>query len=244
MFHTVSQNQATMILQVKLTARSSNRKTGPIATTMTSSDSCPSTCPFNNGNGCYAAGGPTAIHWRKLDRREIGTSIGDFGHQLADAKLAPGSLLRWNVAGDLPHIGGTINLPVVQQLVGTMVWGAKLRPFTYTHHVQSADNLDAVRWCNGSGFTVNLSCDTEAQASRRHRDGFAAVCVVASDDARKSWQDEHGVRFQTCPAQLKDGVTCQTCKLCTKADRACVVAFRAHGASRKRVDLKVASFAS
>ena len=230
-----------MITQVKLTARSSNRKTGPIATTMTSRDSCPSTCPFNKGGGCYAAGGPTAIHWRKLDRRETGTPIGDFGHQLADAKLAPGSLLRWNVAGDLPHHDGTINLPVLQQLVGTMVWGAKLRPFTYTHHVQSADNLDAVKWCNGSGFTVNLSCDSEAQASRRHREGFAAVCVVPSDDARRSWFDEHGTRFQTCPAQLKDGITCQTCQLCTKAERACVVAFRSHGASRKRVDRRLSS---
>jgi hypothetical protein len=194
-----------MITQVKLTARSSNRKTGPIATTISSSNTCPTTCPFNKGGGCYAAGG------------------------------------RWNVAGDLPHHDGTINLPVVQQLVGTMVWGAKLRPFTYTHHVQSADNLDAVKWCNGSGFTVNLSCDSETQASRRHREGFAAVCVVPSDDARRSWIDEHGTRFQTCPAQLKDGITCQTCQLCTKADRACVVAFRSHGASRKRVDRRLSS---
>ena len=107
-----------MIPFVKLTARSSNRKTGPIATTISSSDTCPTTCPFNKGGGCYAAGGPTAIHWRKLDRRETGTPILDFGHQLAAAKLKPGSLLRWNVAGDLPHYQGEINLPVLQQLVG------------------------------------------------------------------------------------------------------------------------------
>lgn len=229
-----------MIPFVKLTARSSNRKTGPIATTISSSDTCPKTCPFNKGGGCYAAGGPTAIHWRKLDRREIGAPILDFGHQLAAAKLKPGSLLRWNVAGDLPHHDGEINLPVLQQLVGTMVWGAKLRPFTYTHHVQTVDNLSAVDWCNRSGFTVNLSCDSEEQASQRHRDGFAAVCVVQSDDARRSWVDSHGVHFQTCPAQLKDGITCQTCQLCTQADRACVVAFRAHGASHKRINQRLA----
>lgn len=229
-----------MIPFVKLTARSSNRKTGPIATTISSSDTCPKTCPFNKGGGCYAAGGPTAIHWRKLDRRETGTPILDFGHQLAAAKLEPGSLLRWNVAGDLPHNDGAINLPILQQLVGTMVWGHKLRPFTYTHHVQTLDNLNAVEWCNQSGFTVNLSCDSEAQASRRHREGFAAVCVVPSDDARRSWVDSEGVRFQTCPAQLKDGVTCETCQLCTKAERSCVVAFRAHGASHKRIDQRLA----
>lgn len=229
-----------MVSYVKLTARSSNRKTGPIATTISSSDTCPTTCPYNNGGGCYAAGGPTAIHWRKLDRRETGTAILDFGHQLAAAKLEPGSLLRWNVAGDLPHRNGAINLQTLQQLVGTMVWGAKLRPFTYTHHVQNVDNLNAVNWCNRSGFTVNLSCDSEEQASRRHREGFAAVCVVPSDDARRSWVDSEGVRFQTCPAQLKEGVTCATCQLCTKAERACVVAFRAHGASHKRIDQRLA----
>lgn len=229
-----------MVSYVKLTARSSNRKTGPIATTISSSDTCPTTCPYNNGGGCYAAGGPTAIHWRKLDRRETGTAILDFGHQLAAAKLEPGSLLRWNVAGDLPHHNGVINLQTLQQLVGTMVWGAKLRPFTYTHHVQNVDNLNAVDWCNRSGFTINLSCDSEEQASRRHREGFAAVCVVPSDDARRSWVDSEGVRFQTCPAQLKEGVTCATCQLCTKAERACVVAFRAHGASHKRIDQRLA----
>jgi hypothetical protein len=229
-----------MIPYVKLTARSSNRKTGPIATTLSSSDTCPATCPYTNGGGCYAAGGPTAIHWRKLDRRESGTAILDFGHQLAAAKLPPGSLLRWNVAGDLPHLNGTVNLPVLQQLVGTMVSGAKLRPFTYTHHVQTSSNLAAVDWCNRAGFTVNLSCDSESQASQRHREGFAAVCVVPSDDSRRSWIDADGVRFQTCPAQLKEGITCQTCRLCTKAERACVVAFRAHGNNRRRIDQRLA----
>lgn len=236
-----------MITQVKLTARSSNRKTGPIATTMSSSDTCPATCPFNKGGGCYAAGGPTAIHWRKLDRRETGTPILDIGYQISDAKLKPGTLLRWNVAGDLPHNDGAINLHVLQQLVAIFK-ASELRPFTYTHHLQNIDNLDRVDWCNKSGFTVNLSCDTEQQASRRHREGFPAVCVVASDDERRSWRDEHGVRFQTCPAQLKDGVTCETCQLCTHGnvgtDRHCVVAFRAHGNGSGKIDRRIASVTS
>lgn len=224
-----------MIPQVKLTARSSNRKTGPIATTISSSDTCPKTCPFNNGGGCYAASGPLSLHWRKVTNRETGTALLELGHQIWAAKLEPGTLLRHNVAGDLPHLNGVLNLPVLQQLVG-MLKGAQLVPFTYTHHRQTTDNLAAVDWCNKKGFTVNLSCDSERQASQRHREGFAAVCVVPSSDTRRSWIDEHGTRFQTCPAQLKDGITCQTCRLCTKADRACVVAFRAHGTGRRKVD--------
>lgn len=233
-----------MITRFKLTARSSNRKTGPIATTMSSSDSCPATCPFNNGNGCYAAGGPTAIHWRKLDKGETGGDWLNLAHQLADAvrsgKLKPGTMLRHNVAGDLPHTDGRIDSYILRQLA-EMFNVHKLVPFTYTHHKQDGNNLQAIEDCNKYWrFTVNLSCDSEQQASKRHREGFPAVCVVPSDDTRKNWRDASGVRFQTCPAQLKEGVTCETCKLCSKADRACVVAFRAHGASHKRVDKRLA----
>lgn len=224
-----------MIPQVKLTARSSNRKTGPIATTISSAETCPATCPFNNGGGCYATSGPLSLHWRKVTNRETGSDLWGFGDQLKAAKLEPGTLLRWNVAGDLPHLNGVINSEALSWLVPDFK-AYQLKAYTYTHHRQSAENLLTVAWCNRSGFTVNLSCDSEAQASARHREGFPAVCVVPSDDTRRAWVDEHGTRFQTCPAQLKDSVTCQTCKLCTVADRACVVAFRAHGTGRRKVD--------
>jgi len=231
-----------MVTRFKLTAKSSNRKTGPIATTMTSAESCPATCPFNNGGGCYAASGPTAIHWRKLTKGDTGYDYWGLMHAISAAKLKPGSLLRHNVAGDLaqdPEAPGRINRFLLAQLADIFKT-AKLRAFTYTHHAQDGHNLPPIREAIAEGFTVNLSCDSEAQASQRHREGFPAVCVVPSTDARKSWVDASGVRFQTCPAQLKDGITCQTCQLCSKADRACVVAFRSHGNSHKRIDQRLA----
>jgi len=227
-----------MITRYKLSAKSSNRKTGPIATTMTSSDSCPSTCPFYNGKGCYAASGPTAIHWGKLDRGETGSDWLGLQDQLAAAKLKPGTLLRHNVAGDLPHLNGTINTETLRYL-STIFLAADVVPYTYTHHVHSAVNLGAVKSATAAGFTINLSCDTEQQAAQRHSEGFPAVVVVPRDDQRKSWQVD-GVRFQTCPAQLAEHVTCETCKLCTKA-RSCVVAFRAHGNKARAVSETVAS---
>ena len=92
-----------MITKFQLTPKSSNRKTGPIATIRSSSNSCPSTCPFNNGGGCYAAGGPEAIHWRNLDKSEKPEHQGWIGlsDQFRAAKLKPGTLLRLNTAGDL-----------------------------------------------------------------------------------------------------------------------------------------------
>ena len=227
-----------MLTRFKLTAVSKNRKTGPIATTMTSSDSCPSTCPFNNGNGCYAAGGPTAINWRKLDRGETGSDWLGLQDQLAAAKLKPGTLLRHNVAGDLPHENGTIKTETLRYL-STIFLSAGVVPYTYTHHVHSATNLAAVKSATAAGFTINLSCDTEAQAAQRHSEGFPSVVVVPRDDDRKSWQVD-GVKFQTCPAQLADHVTCQTCRLCTH-ERSCVVAFRAHGNKARKVSETVAS---
>jgi len=149
-------------------------------------------------------------------------------------------MLRHNVAGDLPHDDGRISYYVVRQLA-EMFNVHKLQAFTYTHHLQNGFNLPTISDSNKYwNFTINLSCDSEEQASTRHREGFPAVCVVPSDDTRKNWRDASGVRFQTCPAQLKDGVTCETCKLCSKPDRACVVAFRAHGASHKRIDRRLA----
>ena len=220
-----------------LTAKSSNVKTGPIAVTTSSADTCPATCPFYNGGGCYAASGPLKLHWDKVTKGERG---GDFLHlqdSIMAAKLPAGSLLRHNQAGDLPHANGILNWPVIKNLY-TIFSAAKLRAFTYTHHVQTEYNLQVVRDCNAQGFTVNLSCDSQTQAAMRHKEGFASVCVVPAADKRKSWELD-GVKFQTCPAQLRDGVNCASCQLCTKADRACVVAFRAHGTGARKVSERV-----
>jgi len=221
-----------MITRYKLTPRSSNRKTGPIATTMSDRGTCPDSCPLK-GNGCYADAFPLRLHWDRLTRGETGGSWLDLAHSMARAKLPAGSLLRHNVAGDLPHDAGKIRQDQAWNLAA-IFRDAKVQAFTYTHHRQDADNLAVVREISSAGLFTNLSCDSEAQASERHRDGFAAVCVVPDDDSRKAWVDSHGVKFRVCPAQLADGVTCQTCRACA-GPRDYVVAFRAHGNKRRAV---------
>ena len=219
------------------TAKSSNVKTGPIAVTTSSADTCPQTCPFNNGGGCYAASGPLKLHWDKVTAGERGGDWLYLQDAITAAKLPAGSLLRHNQAGDLPHEHGTLNAPVIGYL-RAIFSAANLRAFTYTHHVQTDYNLQIVRDCNAAGFTVNLSCDSQTLAAIRHKEGFPSVCVVPASDRRQSWRLDD-VNFQTCPAQLKDGVTCSTCQLCAKTDRACVVAFRAHGTGARKVSERV-----
>ena len=222
-----------MITRYKLTPRSSNRKTGPIATTMSSRGTCSPTCPYANGGGCYADGFPLRWNWDGLTRGETGGDWLDLLHSLRRAALPAGSLLRHNVAGDLPHDDGKINREQTRNLA-EMFAGFKLQAFTYSHHKQTSGNLAVVRDTIAAGLFVNLSCDSEAQASKRYQEGFPTVCVVPADDSRKAWNDEQGTRFKVCPAQLADGVTCQTCKACAGA-RNYVVAFRAHGSRKRKV---------
>ena len=236
-----------MIPRYQLTPISSNRKTGPIATIRVSSNTCPKSCIFNNGGGCYAAGGPEALHWRKLDRGETG---GDWLHlhdQFRAAreagKLKRGTLLRYATAGDLPSIPGTETLKKesVDRLRG-IFQSFGLIPFTYTHHRQTYSNLRIIQEQAENGFTINLSCDSEQQASEMHSRGYAAVVVVPHDETRKAWTDDRGTRFVVCPAVRHPGkVTCDSCRLCAKHDRRCVVAFPAHGAKKRTVTQKLAA---
>ena len=230
-----------MVARFQLTPRSSNRKTGPIATIRSSSDTCPSTCPFNNGGGCYAAGGPEAIHWKRLDQSTKPEHQGWIGlsDQFRAAKLKPGTLLRLNTAGDLPHLRATGEiLGNVVDLMRGIFEHHNVVPFTYTHHRQTEHNLAVIDRQNQSGFTINLSCDTEERASMMHQRGFPAVVVVPADDDRKHWTDQDGTRFVTCPAQTGD-TNCDKCRLCTKADRGAVVAFRAHGTKAKKISARL-----
>lgn len=214
--------------------RKGNKKVGA-ATTRSTSETCPATCPHKIHGTCYAMQGHERLWWDRLDRGE-GVASGDWlwlQDQIKAAKLKPGSLLRHNTAGDLSHINGDI-LPVPLQALTTIFTLAKLTAYTYTHHKQNEFNLMMVRQATRNGFTVNLSCDTEEQASKRAREGYPATVVVAHDDQRVSWTDEYGCRFQTCPAQLGD-VSCDACRLCARSgENRPVVAFRAHGSKKKQ----------
>ena len=61
-------------MQVALTMVSRNVKTGPIPVSTTTAKSCPANCPLVN-NGCYGAGGPVAIHWRKVTEEKVGKRV-------------------------------------------------------------------------------------------------------------------------------------------------------------------------
>lgn len=219
----------------KFTPESSNAKTGPIPVTMTERASCAPGCMFrridDKRNGCYADNFPLVLHW---DRVEIsGVNLLDFCESIA--ALPEKTLWRHNVAGDLDHAGGYINRRTLERITEA---NKGKRGFTYTHHdLTLGNNLAAVKKANADGFTVNASCDSPEHAAKVHADhGIPVVCVVPEKEERKTWETANGHRVVRCPATYRDEITCSNCKACSIVSRSTIIAFPAHGASRKAAE--------
>jgi hypothetical protein len=219
-------------MQVHLTLKSRNAKVGPMPVSTTTAESCPDVCPLKAA-GCYAKGGPLAMHWRKVSNGEAGTDWAAF--TAAIAALPGGTLWRHNQAGDLPGHGDRIDATALHMLVEA---NAGKRGFSYTHKpVDNANPLNryAVAQANCNGFTVNLSADTLAAADRLAALNIGPVVVVqdVAEGERHDTVTPGGRKVVTCPATYRDDVTCAACQLCQRRDRKVIVGFPAHGAQRK-----------
>lgn len=223
-------------LRFHLTAQSGNAKTGPIAVTTSSRATCPASCPFLK-NGCYAdAGYYTRLHWDAVTRGDRGKPWRD---HLADlAALPAGSALRLNVSGDLAHTAGRISRRYARALALAV---KHLKAWSYSHHKLTPSNLQLLRYMNRQGLTINASTETEAAADAAVAAGLPAVLTVDSAETRAQWNTAAGNRVIVCPAQRRDGVTCSDCMLCQKRGRRVVVAFIAHGTSKRKADAALAA---
>ena len=132
-----------------------------------------------------------------------------------------------------------INLALLKQLIdANKASGAK--GYTYSHHKLNTHNLEALKYSNSNGFTINASCESLEQADRARALGLPAVCVVPSDEVTPE-RSPDGHKVTVCPAQLHEKVSCSNCKLCSYSNRSQVVAFLAHGAREKKVNNKLHS---
>lgn len=219
---------------VHLTRVSRNEKTGPIPVSTTSEDTCPDSCPFKN-NGCYASYGPLKMHWAKVSSGERTSMWKDFLDQIK--RLPKAQLWRHNQAGDLPGEGDSIDRGLLQQLTRA---NRGRRGFTYTHKPPTEANLEAIREANEGGFTVNLSANSLAHADELLAAGAGPVVAVVAGDAPRTGTTPGGARYITCPAQLGD-TDCNRCGLCqSRGTSRPVIAFRAHGTGRKRIEATLA----
>ncbi len=217
-----------------ITLKSSNVKTGPIPVSTSPNSTCPPACPFMS-NGCYAKQGPLAWHWRKVSEGKRGVAWLDF--LILIDSIAPGSLWRFNQAGDLPGEGDDIDSRMLAQLVAANMGK---RGWTYTHKPvvgntpQAVGNAASVRYANRNGFRVNLSADTLSEADELADVDCGPVVVVLPSDSPHTVHTPAGRKVVVCPAQ-RGNVTCADCGLCA-ASRSVIVGFLAHGRSSKKVE--------
>lgn len=214
---------------VALTLKSANVKTGPIPVSITGADSCPPSCPFSGG-GCYAKGGPLAIHWRKVTQGDRGMPWGDFCESIG--ALPNGQLWRHNAAGDLIGAGESIDPVALGQLVAA---NQGKKGFTYTHKTNHADNFQWIKAANDWGFTVNMSANSLDHADQLADTGAGPVVTVLPIDAPPKQTTPKGRTVVTCPATYRENVSCATCQLCAVSDRTTIVGFPAHGNAKAKV---------
>jgi hypothetical protein len=217
-------------MKVHLTLKSSNVKTGPIPVSTSSFRTCPDACPLKS-NGCYADGGPLALHWRAVTNETRGTSWQSFIRQIFE--LPSGQLWRHNQAGDLPGLNNDIDRDKLTDLV---IANTGKRGFTYTHKPPTRRNLDAIRGANTLGFTINLSANNLDHADKLVKTGLPVVVVLPEDDVNKRNQlTPAGHKVVTCPATRSKRINCSTCGLCRKKNRGFIIGFPAHGARKASV---------
>lgn len=218
-----------MLNKTHITLKSGNAKVGPIPVTTSSKNNCPNSCPMKEA-GCYAKGGPLAIHWAAVTRGERGLEWADFLGTIAG--LPEGQLWRHNQAGDLQGDGELID---ADALAGLVEANKGRKGFTYTHYgMDRVENLEAVRKANAAGFTVNVSLNNLKEVPAAAKLGVPLAVVVPEDHPEKTTLED-GSRVVVCPVQTGKAESCATCKLCQKANRGVVVGFRAHGSQKKKV---------
>ena len=223
-----------------LTLKSTNSKTGPIPVSTSSAETCPHACPLSVG-GCYAKGGPLAIHWAKVTRHERGTDWRKFCKAIA--ALPAGTLWRHNAAGDLPS-RDRVKIDRVK-FTGLVLANTGRLGFTFTHYdALISHNAALITWANMHGFTVNLSANNPAHADLLCETGAGPVAVIMPSDCGRRTFTPAGRPIVQCPATYLPDKTCATCGLCAVANRSVVVGFPAHGSGTKRAETVVKFYRS
>lgn len=215
-------------MRYHLTLKSSNSKTGPIPVSTSPRTTCPA-CPFK-GSGCYADGGPIALHWDAVTSGKRGDAWHVFVGRIA--ALPEGQLWRHNQAGDLPGVGDDLDSVALLQLVDA---NSGRRGFTYTHKPLTAKNASAIKEANARGFTVNLSANNLEHADELAAAAVGPVAVVLPSEQTTNTTTPKGRKVVVCPATQREDVSCATCQMCAR-QRDVIIGFPAHGARVKRAN--------
>jgi hypothetical protein len=231
------------ISMFSLSLKSDNEKTGKMAVSTSPHFTCPPSCLFKK-DGCYAAYGPISWWWKKISSKEgnINSAYSDFLNRVKE--IPAGKCWRHNQAGDLIPTGickDRISRPQAMRLVKA---NEGKRGFTYTHFPvirTSGITMDViisnrliVEEMNANGFAVNISANSPSHADEIIASGIKApITTVISKNFKENGisksKTPNGRTIITCPATIKEGVTCLSCKMCLNIKRSSIIGFPAHG---------------
>jgi hypothetical protein len=214
-------------------ADSQNRKIGWAATTYVAQQSCPTSCPFFDGGGCYAEQGPLGQYITKPLNLAAAARPGATPEDLARAEanaidaleVEPGKPLRLHTVGDCKTDGAAA---IVAAAAARYVARGGGKVWTYTHAWRD------VRRESWGEVHVLASCETTAELAKARGRGYATAIVIDEYADRRVYVDE-GEKLLPCPAQTKKGVTCASCELCMKTEHlrshGLTIAFEVHGSN-------------
>lgn len=230
--------------------KSNNRITGPMMVTTSPRSTCPNACPLRKGSGEAAAGACYAEHgfiggylWTSLDRTPAGMAfqkgrikVMGFAQLLSAIRRVPsGQPWRHNQAGDLPSSN---QRDVCEDRLRKIVAANRgRRGFTFTHYyvVNNRHNRQVVGFANRNGFVVNLSGNNLEHADQLADTHCGPVTVVLPANQTTNTTTPKGRKVIVCPALTRSGVTCHSCRLCTRADRTVIVGFPAQGGGQDKI---------
>jgi hypothetical protein len=210
--------------------RSGNEKLGDCATTYAAQQSCPSSCVFADGGGCYAETGRVGkFVTEPLNTAAQGLTALDVAYAEAEEidALPPGTRrpLRLHTVGDCKT-----------DQTARIVSGAAERymersggpVFTYTHAWRDVDRESWGR------VSVLASCETLADVVEARLRGYATAIVTETHPTEKLYSPANAptMAHLPCPAQTR-GRSCSSCGLCFNDRRlyeaGYSIAFALHG---------------
>lgn len=213
-----------------LSLASGNRKTGNIAVSMSSAETCPDACPLKNG-ACYARFSFLGMHWNKVTQGKRGMGFSEF---IQAVKLIPREkLFRLNQAGDLPGENNQIDTKKLAELVSAV---SHTRAWGYTHKPVGKGyekNREAIKAANEK-ITINLSADSLTEADELAALEIAPVVVTLPVGSPNTVFTPEGRKVVVCPAQYKENTTCEKCQLCQRK-RSVIVGFIGHGKAKNQI---------
>ena len=217
---------------------SKNAKIGDVSTTLAATVSCVD-CTLR-GNGCYAETGMVGIHVRRLNdkvRARKASPVRQAEHEARgiDALKARGQGLRIHTSGDCPTREAA---EIVADAAQRFMQRGGGKAWTYTHAWR---RMPRKAW---GAVSVLASVETLKDARKAMRRGWAVARVVPQFSGNKAWLED-GVRWIPCPAQTRDDVTCESCRLCWDDDKLRAinagVAFEAHGSAKRKAAAAVSA---